>query len=96
MFGNDENSNSQTQHNIGVDQSTDHNNKADESRSHSETVGDDLGHKYDLALKFKAKHKSKLYNCNIFKEWDNQTIGKFGYISISDQTLAQGQGYQYL
>ena len=47
--------------------------------------------KYDLALKFKAKHKNRLdkaNNSNTFKDWDNQTEGKFAHIPISDQKIA--------
>ena len=50
-----------------------------------------LQDKYDLALKFKAKHRDKLEkakNSTSFQQWDNQTVGKFGYIPISDQITA--------
>ena len=55
-----------------------------------------LQDKYDLALKFKAKHRDKLEkakNSTSFQQWDNQTVGKFGYIPISDQIIA---AYEYM
>ena len=44
--------------------------------------------KYDLALRFKNKHKVKIDNAanvEIFKQWDSQTVGKFGYIPLAAQ-----------
>ena len=50
--------------------------------------------KYDLALTFKAKHKEKLDKAKvskIFKDWDTQTVGKFGFIPVSQQILPVDQ-----
>ena len=50
--------------------------------------------KYDLALKFKAKYKSRLERAetlHIFKEWDRQIIDKFGFIPVSQQNVAVHQ-----
>ena len=57
----------------------------------SASVSFEMQDKYELALKSKPKHKEKLdkaANTNIFKEWDNQTVEKFGFIPISEQKLA--------
>ena len=50
--------------------------------------------KYDLALRFKPKYKDRIeqaQNSQIFKLWDNQTVGKFGYIPLTKQAVAQNQ-----
>ena len=46
--------------------------------------------KYDLALRFKSKHKDKIEqsaDSQIFKLWNSQTMGKFGYIPLTEQVL---------
>ena len=50
--------------------------------AHCTSVRPCLHDKYDLALKFKSKHKNRIdkaANLQIFQQWDNQTIGKFRY-----------------
>ena len=58
------------------------------SHSPAPTVAHD---KYDLALRFKNKHKEKIEkagNVAIFKQWDSQTVGKFGYIPLAPQVTS--------
>ena len=50
--------------------------------------------KYDLALRFKSKHKGKIEqakNSEIFKLWDKQNVGKFGYIPLPGQVVGKNQ-----
>ena len=50
--------------------------------------------KYDLALRFKSKHKNKIEqsaNSEILKLWDGQTVGKFGYIPLTEQVVVSDQ-----
>ena len=52
--------------------------------------------KYDLALRFKSKHKKKIEqakNSEIFQLWDKPTVGKFGYISLTGQVVAKNQQF---
>ena len=54
----------------------------------------DMQDKYDLALTFKSKHKDKLEKAEasqIFKAWNSQTVGKFGFIPLSQQILPVDQ-----
>ena len=46
--------------------------------------------KYDLDLRFRPRHReavAKAKNCELFKEWDNQTIDKYGFIPLSEMIL---------
>ena len=46
--------------------------------------------KYDLDLRFRPRHReavAKAKNCELFKEWDNQTIDKYGFIPLSQMML---------
>ena len=46
--------------------------------------------KYDLELRFKPKHWSKIHLAkanSTFQKWDNQIKGKFGFIPLGDLVL---------
>ena len=48
--------------------------------------------KYDLDLRFRPRHReavAKAKNCELFKQWDNQTIDKYGFIPLSEMTLPE-------
>ena len=48
--------------------------------------------KYNLALRFKTKHRNKVRqadNVPIFQLWDKQTVGKFGYIPLAPQIVGK-------
>ena len=46
--------------------------------------------KNDLDLRFRPRHReavAKAQNCKLFKEWDSQTIDKYGFIPLSEMIL---------
>ena len=50
--------------------------------------------KYDLTLRFKSKYEDKIEqaaNSDILKLWDEQTVGKFGYIPLTEQAVGEKQ-----
>ena len=53
-------------------------------------VSDSNPEKYDLDLRFRPRHResiAKAKQCELFKDWDKQTVDKYGFIPLSEMIL---------
>ena len=55
-------------------------------------VADSNPEKYDLDQRFRPRHResiAKAKQCKLFKNWDKQTVDKYGFIPLSEMILPE-------
>ena len=75
--------------NVGSGKANEHTSNIGKKK-YEKTVLIETCDKYDLELRFKPKHRSKIQQAKAsptFKKWDHQIKGKFGFIPLGDLVL---------